>query len=243
MLRKNMVIVLALVAAVVLVSASCGFPPSSSDSPDPNVDVSQAVVATLTAVARSQAPPPTNTPIPLSPTTDVSQAVEATLTALAQSQDLPPTSADATVPPQATIDVADGPFPAGVPLLIDDFSLVVNNEFSMDHMNWIHYSLIIKNVGTRTRLLSFQCSAFSMRDNVGNVYGAVGADREEFYESRQFDLEPGEALKLTAAASWNWAHRAQIPPFAGPIAPQATSLILQLNGVGPFSGLDVTIDL
>lgn len=222
---KSLLVAAVTVVSLVLMSAcSSTTDPASTKA---TASTSNQVLTTAHLVSPTEIPLPTPTEIPPSTPTEIP----------------PPTRTEIPLPTPTDLDLSKGPLPAGVPLVMEDFSLVVHDDFSVDHVNNIHYSLVIQNVGTRTRLLSFKCSAFGMRDDLGNEYKAYGADREELYQERQFDLKPDEVLKLRSSNRWHWALRSEIPSFVGPISPQASQIILQLDGLGPFSGVEIAIDL
>lgn len=160
--------------------------------------------------------------------------------------DTPATATSAAVPeptytPSGIRDPV-GPVPAGTPILADDFSLVVQDSFDT-YGEKVGITLVVQNTGGRTRLLRFQCSAIRLKDNLGNVYKSQGEGSENLYATRQIEIAPGEAILLEPANSWAWASVTYIPRFVGPVSAQADWLVVLIDGLGPFTGLEIEIAL
>lgn len=135
-----------------------------------------------------------------------------------------------------------GPVSAGTRILADDFSLLVEDGFDT-YGDKIGVTLVVQNVGGRTHLFRYQCAALGLKDDLNNVYRSQGEGSEEYYVTRQLELAPGEAVVLEPANTWAWASNTYIPRFVGPIAPQAHTLTVLINGLGPFNGVEAEIDL
>ena len=103
-------------------------------------------------------------------------------------------------------------------------------------------TIVIHNTSDRVRLFRYQYAAIVLQDDVGNVYRSAAEGKSSFYETIQFEVEPGEVVVLEPANAYSNS-RTYIPRFIGPISPQATKLIVGINGLGPFTGLEVEIDL
>jgi len=168
--------------------------------------------------------------------TPSSAVMTATMETGAQSAAPQPTSTP------AGIRNPTGPVAAGIPILADDLSLLVQDGFDT-YGDKVGITLVVKNTGGRTRLLRFQCSAIGLMDNRGNVYRSQGDGKEELYATRQIELAPGEVVVLEPANTWGWASVSYIPRFVGPISPEATKLTVLVDGLGPFAGIEVEIDL
>jgi hypothetical protein len=133
-----------------------------------------------------------------------------------------------------------GPIQAGTPVTAEGFSLVVKDGFDT-YGDKIGVTVVVQNTGDRVRLFRYQYAAIVLQDDVGNAYRSAAEGKSSFYETIQFEVKPGEAVVLEPASSYN--NKTYIPRFVGPISPQANKLIVSINGLGPFAGLEVEIDL
>jgi hypothetical protein len=164
------------------------------------------------------------------------------------SDQLTPTS-EAGAPPPATPTPAGvsnpaGPVPAGTPILANGYRLTVAGDVRLLDAETAKPTISIgritlENVSDVQRRLQFRRAAITLRDDLGNVYDPT-ARRQALYEDLEIVLDPGAAVVLNSYATL--VDATDLTTYAGPVAPQATTLIVRVDGLGPFSGIVVEVD-
>ncbi len=178
------------------------------------------------------------------------QSLEATVAALQDQQssgssgnsDSPTAIYDPTPIPDTN---PAGPVHAGQTIIMDGIALTVKDDFRIETASYgtrIYVSFFVQNTGTRTRMLSYQRSSIGMMDNLGNNYPAHEHWAEDLYEILQISLDPGKTYEFNSGPTFSVSNTI-FQFFTGPIAPQATKIIVTFDGFGPFTGIEVEIDL
>lgn len=147
------------------------------------------------------------------------------------------------------------PVAAGVPITYDGWRLLVNKNIEID--KWesksptpvIYLTIVVENLGMENRVFRFSNSAISLRDDLGNNYAAFpgyelyGYDCEkEFYTLKNLTIR-GEKSVTLEGSPMACEHDEFFQAFEGPIPAETNQLILMFNDFGPFTGIEVVIDL
>jgi len=106
--------------------------------------------------------------------------------------------------------------------------------------------MILQNVGGKERLFRYQRIGISVEDNLGNSYLSgydtlVGNFEDELYDTQQLNVIPGDTVLFESDSIWQQPNDLQF--FIGPVALQASQLIIKLQSFGPYDGIEIVIDL
>lgn len=164
--------------------------------------------------------------------------------------------------PAATIEptletLPTEPVPAGQPIAYDGWSIMVSKEIALrydEFDNW-GIDIIVRNLGDSARVFRFTNAAISIKDNSGNVFEPCtiqcklhgGTSCEEyFHEVKNLNIEGNGRVIVSSDADYTSAGCMKedgIGMFMGPIPMASKQLIVHLEDFGPFTGVDVFIDL
>jgi hypothetical protein len=137
-----------------------------------------------------------------------------------------------------------GPVPAGVPVLAEDFSLIVENDYKILTADQeIVITILVKNVGNRKHLLNYTRSAISLIDDTGQSYTYRLSQGSDLYVNLQKDIEPNEVFSIQGTPFYGTDSPEWLPTFQGPISAQAKKLIVRFNSFGPFNSVEVELEL
>ena len=135
--------------------------------------------------------------------------------------------------------------------------MIVSQEltiFSQD--NYWGITIYIKNMKDVNRIFRFTNSGVTAKDNLGNSYkmanpdivsvsGLDGSCEESYFSTKNLEVNAGESEEINSARMGY--HRCTKPDgiqmFEGPIPIDASQLIIHFTEFGPFTGIDVVIDL
>lgn len=150
--------------------------------------------------------------------------------------------------PTGTID-------AGMPVIMDNLSLVIeNNDLEIDGSE-ISLTIHIRNLSEKQRILSYSCSAITLSDDLGNVYSRYKPEYGErckdsdLFLPKNLQIPPQEEVKLESpwgSSNFWWCSddwEEYIPIYQGPIALGAKMIFVSIDGIGPFSGFSIAITL
>lgn len=150
------------------------------------------------------------------------------------------------------------PIQAGVPIVYGGWSMTVSQELTIfQNDDYWGITIYIRNMGDVNRIFRFTNSGVTAKDNLGNVYemanpwiGSIaGVDgltcEESHYSVKNLEVGAGESEEIRSASGGY--HRCTkddgLHMFEGPFPISVSSLILHFEDFGPFSGVDVVIDL
>ena len=146
------------------------------------------------------------------------------------------------------------PVPAGQPIVYDGWSMMVSKEINLDedHDIW-GINVYLMNLNETNRIFRFTNSAITAKDNLGNVYepspiiyafhGHYYCE-EYYHQTKNLEIKGLERIYISAWAVPNACKDdAGIGMFLGPIPLDAEYLIIHFDGFGPFTNVDVVIDL
>jgi hypothetical protein len=147
----------------------------------------------------------------------------------------------------------DQPVPAGVPIIYDGWSLLVSKNIKIEAWGstapLIYITIILKNLGVDDRVFRYSNSAISLKDNLGNSYPPYpGFDvnhyncEEDHYTLINLTIE-GEDSETFEGHPRDCTDEDNFHVFEGPVPMEVSQLILMLNDFGPFTGIEVVIDL
>lgn len=144
---------------------------------------------------------------------------------------------------------------AGVPIIYDGWSLLVSKNIEIRGLNssypipLIRINITLKNLGMDNRIFRYSNSAISLRDNIGNDYVAFpGWDfnrfncEQDYYTLKNLTVEAQDRVTLEGDPR-DCAHLKNFQAFEGPVPLGANQLILMLTDFGPFTGVEIVIDL
>lgn len=148
-----------------------------------------------------------------------------------------------------------GLLPAGLPVVVDDLSLLVApSDVSLDN-NLLRLQVHLTNQSASQQWVTYAPNSISIRDNTGKNYafaygdGKAACKKPSVSMKKTIMIEPGNELvlqPLSAKEAGAWCLRDQdsvLPFFAGPLTSGAHTLIITFNGLGPFEGFSIEINL
>lgn len=69
----------------------------------------------------------------------------------------------------------------------------------------------------------------------------MGNFEDELYDTQQLNVAPGDTVLFESDSIWQQPNDLQF--FIGPVALQASQLIIKLQSFGPYDGIEIVIDL
>ncbi|MBI9046904.1 MAG: hypothetical protein JEZ06_20630 [Anaerolineaceae bacterium] len=145
------------------------------------------------------------------------------------------------------------PVEAGKPVIYDGWALTVSKEIETgDNMRigeFIQVKVFLRNLGDTDRVFRYTNSSVTMQDNLGNVYDSCLEEeccQEMYHNVKNYNVPANESVDFIPMFYYDWCDCEKdsvLPPFEGPIALDASQLIVHFEKFGPFSGVDVVIDL
>lgn len=184
-------------------------------------------------------------------------AATATVTAEPTATLVPPTPTFTIVPPtptEAGLRNPRGNLPAGTVVLADTFSLVIDKEDIQVEGDYLRLTIRVQNTGKEAKALNYTLKAVTVKDDTGRTYapfnGEKGKDckKQEIDKKRSVKIEPQAVFTFQSPeredANWfcSGNHPGSLPLYIGPIHKDAKQVLVQINGLGPFSGFTVQIE-
>ena len=144
----------------------------------------------------------------------------------------------------------DQPMPAGVPIIYDGWSLTVSKEIDVFGDGQFGLTIFVRNLGETKRTVRFTNASVSVKDNLGTIYEYVNTSTCEqvHYGVKNLEVYGEDSEKIFALSSdvlynYNCQDVDGIDAFQGPIPIGAEQLIITFQDFGPFTGIEVVIDL
>lgn len=179
---------------------------------------------------------------------------------------LPVSIDDPTREPESTPTIQgirnpSGVVPLGEPIIVDGFQLYVDaNSFEIVNDSlvggpYLRVSFAVKNVDEIKRVFRFAPSSVTIRDDAGKVYQFIQTSRNcdsatPYMETKAVELQPGESVVIgshrsgTSAQNWCFSNYPQLMPwYEGTIPAEATRIIFDFKGFGPFEGFSIEIPI
>jgi len=150
------------------------------------------------------------------------------------------------------------PVPAGEPIVYDGWSMTVSKEININTYDktW-GINIYLRNLGENDRIFRFTNSAITAKDNMGNIfvpYEDVAWEGDNlcepyYYKVKNINIEGLENILVSSCSDHHvgcesgCTEEDNIFMFKGPIPLEAEYLIIHFDGFGPFTNVDVIIDL
>jgi|ADurb_H2B_03_Slu_FD_contig_111_174984_length_2446_multi_4_in_0_out_0_2 hypothetical protein len=143
------------------------------------------------------------------------------------------------------------PVPAGEPIVYDGWSMTVSKEINIDNYYKLWgVTVYLRNLGETNRIFRFTNAAVTASDNLGNIYEPSPycqyctscEDAYHFVKNLEIEGLKRETIKSGSQYYSCWSEE-NLGSFNGPIPLDAEYLIIHFDGFGPFSNVDVIIDL
>ncbi len=161
----------------------------------------------------------------------------------------PPPSSDAApeveIAEPAVESLPTGPVAAGMPIVYDGWSLTVSKEIHIDTSedDWGPI-IFIRNQGDTKRVFRFKNSGVTAKDDLGNVYDpSFGLCEDIYHQVKNLEVDAGKSVEFRAGSGGVCKGPRGINIFDGVIPLEASQLIIHFEDFGPYSGVDVVIDL
>lgn len=165
------------------------------------------------------------------------------------------THTPASQPTQAAITSPSGTIKAGTPVPVDGLVLTVGAQDVKADGKTIRVSVRVKNTSSEKRTLSFTPASIGLKDDTRHTYEIFYGDKktackkDALSRAHTLELEPQQEVILTSVSTTNTAGwcvekpASAIPLFTGPVGKNAKKLEVLINGVGPFKGFQVEVEL
>lgn len=144
------------------------------------------------------------------------------------------------------------PVPAGQPIVYGGWSMMVSKELNINEdKNLWGIDIYVRNLGETNRIFRFTNSAITAKDNLGNVYepspivNIYGWTESEkyYYQIKNLEIKGLSSHTISSGDYGRDSDEDGIGMFVGPIPLEAGHLIIHFDGFGPFTNVDVIIDL
>jgi len=142
----------------------------------------------------------------------------------------------------------DQPVPAGVPIIYGGWSITVSKEINvLENSKQFGLIIFVRNLGETKRTFRFMNASVAVKDNLGNIYEYVNTSTCEkiHYDVKNMEVdgEDSESVFSISLGYNNCDGVHGIDVFQGPIPIEAEQLIISFQDFGPFTGIEVIIDL
>jgi len=142
----------------------------------------------------------------------------------------------------------DQPVPAGVPIIYDGWSMTVSKEIDVFGDGQFGLTIFVRNLGETKRTFRFMNASVSVKDNLGTIYEYVNTSTCEqiHYDVKNLEVNGEDSEEVSSDIYFNNYSCDDvngIDVFQGPIPIEAEQLIITFQDFGPFTGIEVIIDL
>lgn len=139
----------------------------------------------------------------------------------------------------------DQPVPAGVPIIYDGWSITVSKEIDVSSYGRFGLTIFVRNLGETKRTFRFMNASVSVKDNLGNIYEYVNTPTCEqvHYDVKNMEVDGEDSETVYSMSLIHCDSVHSIDVFQGPIPIEAEQLIITFQDFGPFTGIEVIIDL
>ena len=141
----------------------------------------------------------------------------------------------------------DQPVPAGVPIIYDGWSITVSKEIHVyEYRQQFGLIIFVRNLGETKRTFRFMNASVSVKDNLGTIYEYVNTSicEQSHYDVKNLEVNGEDSETVQSFDIGIICDEADgIDAFQGPIPIEAEQLIITFQDFGPFTGIEVIIDL
>jgi hypothetical protein len=137
------------------------------------------------------------------------------------------------------------PVMAGTSINYQNWSLIVSRDIKVTNSGNIIITIYVKNLSKDDKIFRFTNSAVTLKDNLGNVFPHTfeySHCEKVFDEVKNLTIK-GEGSATIKSDRYYCENSNQIDSYVGPIPIEASQLIVHFENFGPFSGVNVIIDL
>ncbi|HAF49036.1 MAG TPA: hypothetical protein DCL08_07335 [Anaerolineaceae bacterium] len=143
------------------------------------------------------------------------------------------------------------PVKAGTPITYEGWSMTVHPEIiSCDPGGDFHswgFKIFIRNLSETGRFFRYTMAGINIRDNIGNTYDyAKGNSIYEYLNDVKNLNVPGESSATISSgrdSTRYFSRNNNIQAYVGSIPLEASQMIISFDNFGPFTGVEVIIDL
>jgi len=138
------------------------------------------------------------------------------------------------------------PVKAGTPIIFEGWSMTVAPEIISRGGGTWGIKIFIRNLGETRRVFRYTMASITVRDNIENTYEYADSEVYEYHNIVRNINIPGQASKeLISGSDYTryWHFDDYIQSWAEPIPLEASQIIISFDGFGPFTGVEVIIDL
>ncbi len=151
---------------------------------------------------------------------------------------------DKTPTPEA---LPTNPVPAGQPIIYDGWAITVSKELYIQSQdNSFGITIYVRNLGNTSRVFRYKQAGISINDDSGTVYEMLDDVDCEEYLNLTMNLEVGPEDSENVEPHYlnmGCSRAGTLSLFQGPISLTAEQLIVHFTDFGPFTNIDVVIDL
>lgn len=137
------------------------------------------------------------------------------------------------------------PVMAGTSINYQNWSLIVSRDIKVWNDGNIIITIYVKNLSKDDKIFRFTNSAVTLKDNLGNVFPHTFeySHCEKVFDAVKNLTVNGERSATIKSENYYCDGVHSINSYLGPIPIEASQLIVHFENFGPFSGVDVIIDL
>jgi hypothetical protein len=137
-----------------------------------------------------------------------------------------------------------GPVMAGTPITYDGWAITVNPGILTYGNNWA-IEIFIRNLGDTSRVFRYVNAGITATDNLGNTYDITpDLCLKSYHNIKNLNIRGGDSISISPGGVGNaCGTNGGIHQFKGPIPLEASQLIIGFDNFGPFTGVEVIIDL
>jgi hypothetical protein len=157
--------------------------------------------------------------------------------------DLEPQVAMSTPTPES---LPTEPVKAGTPIIYDGWSMTVAPEIISRGGGTWGIKIYVRNLGDTSRVFRYTMASITLRDNIGNSFKYQGSEIYQYLDVvRNINISGQGSIKLISGSPYSryWHFDDQIQSCAEPIPLEASQIIIGFDNFGPFTGVEVIIDL
>ena len=141
----------------------------------------------------------------------------------------------------------------GDQIVFDDWGMIVSQELNLNKVEdtW-GIDIYLRNFKENKRIFRYMNASISAKDDLGNEYdptpicpyGGGTSCEEYYYVVKNINIDGGDSEEISSGTTGNACmNDGGIHMFKGPIALNASQLIIHFENFGPFTDVDVIIEL
>lgn len=154
-----------------------------------------------------------------------------------------------------------GVIPAGMPAIVDGYVLIAEKSGMHVDGDFVSFELKLRIIGNEAKLFRYNVYSIRLKDDLGNYYdyyysksSYTKCPESSIYDPKQYLINPDEEIMISEFPKYRYGaygyeywcvsgSDTTIPGFRAMVPAGATSLILEFEAFGPFSGFGIEFDL